>query len=131
MVASRNSLWARRLSRTAGVRGEDHSSFGGVTTPKVGLIYSPNDDFTAKASWGRSFKAPTLLQINQGQVAQLSFPRNFGGTGYSDEDMVIRVGGGNRHLEPERARTLSRSEEHTSELQSLMRTSYAVFCLKK
>src|SRR3546814_2791487 len=29
---------------------------------------------------------------------------------------------------PERA---ARSEEHTSELQSLMRISYAVFCLKK
>src|SRR3546814_9147217 len=28
-------------------------------------------------------------------------------------------------------RTTSRSEEHTSELQSLMRISYAVFCLKK
>src|SRR3546814_1215231 len=28
-------------------------------------------------------------------------------------------------------RTFSRSEEHTSELQSLMRISYAVFCLKK
>src|SRR3546814_5782674 len=27
--------------------------------------------------------------------------------------------------------TVSRSEEHTSELQSLMRSSYAVFCLKK
>src|SRR3546814_10778188 len=27
--------------------------------------------------------------------------------------------------------TTDRSEEHTSELQSLMRTSYAVFCLKK
>src|SRR3546814_3844193 len=26
---------------------------------------------------------------------------------------------------------LARSEEHTSELQSLMRTSYAVFCLEK
>src|SRR3546814_4717559 len=26
---------------------------------------------------------------------------------------------------------MTRSEEHTSELQSLMRTSYAVFCLKK
>src|SRR3546814_2247880 len=26
---------------------------------------------------------------------------------------------------------MQRSEEHTSELQSLMRTSYAVFCLKK
>src|SRR3546814_10037532 len=28
-------------------------------------------------------------------------------------------------------RSRNRSEEHTSELQSLMRTSYAVFCLKK
>src|SRR3546814_2175782 len=28
-------------------------------------------------------------------------------------------------------RTSGRSEEHTSELQSLMRISYAVFCLKK
>src|SRR3546814_2621556 len=32
---------------------------------------------------------------------------------------------------PERAKQIDRSEEHTSELQSLMRISYAVFCLKK
>src|SRR3546814_1324293 len=33
---------------------------------------------------------------------------------------------------PQRCDTLgARSEEHTSELQSLMRISYAVFCLKK
>src|SRR3546814_6651323 len=31
----------------------------------------------------------------------------------------------------ERAGDVPRSEEHTSELQSLMRISYAVFCLKK
>src|SRR3546814_3131716 len=30
-----------------------------------------------------------------------------------------------------RSRASARSEEHTSELQSLMRISYAVFCLKK
>src|SRR3546814_3485943 len=30
-----------------------------------------------------------------------------------------------------RRRPAARSEEHTSELQSLMRISYAVFCLKK
>src|SRR3546814_7961106 len=30
-----------------------------------------------------------------------------------------------------RRRDRTRSEEHTSELQSLMRISYAVFCLKK
>src|SRR3546814_6096229 len=39
-------------------------------------------------------------------------------------------GAGRRVLTPRRA-VLSRSEEHTSELQSLMRISYAVFCLKK
>src|SRR3546814_6914341 len=31
----------------------------------------------------------------------------------------------------EYAERMGRSEEHTSELQSLMRISYAVFCLKK
>src|SRR3546814_6323940 len=38
------------------------------------------------------------------------------------------VGGGEVEREPGVA---LRSEEHTSELQSLMRISYAVFCLKK
>src|SRR3546814_2346850 len=32
---------------------------------------------------------------------------------------------------PDHDRGCQRSEEHTSELQSLMRISYAVFCLKK
>src|SRR3546814_4642201 len=34
-------------------------------------------------------------------------------------------------LAPQLVNRVVRSEEHTSELQSLMRTSYAVFCLKK
>src|SRR3546814_4550976 len=34
-------------------------------------------------------------------------------------------------IEIERVDRRERSEEHTSELQSLMRISYAVFCLKK
>src|SRR3546814_11811987 len=37
-----------------------------------------------------------------------------------------------RHADPDaQGRRAGRSEEHTSELQSLMRISYAVFCLKK
>src|SRR3546814_1619602 len=35
------------------------------------------------------------------------------------------------HASPMRCVQSGRSEEHTSELQSLMRNSYAVFCLKK
>src|SRR3546814_10769483 len=37
----------------------------------------------------------------------------------------LRHGAGRRRVDRDR------SEEHTSELQSLLRTSYAVFCLKK
>src|SRR3546814_10724711 len=35
------------------------------------------------------------------------------------------------HLPSANSKAGARSEEHTSELQSLMRISYAVFCLKK
>src|SRR3546814_2015653 len=38
---------------------------------------------------------------------------------------------GQRLLTRRHAKDETRSEEHTSELQSLMRSSYAVFCLKK
>src|SRR3546814_1473447 len=50
------------------------------------------------------------------------------------QDIGLRPGqvvawlGGNTH---ELLEAYYRSEEHTSELQSLMRISYAVFCLKK
>src|SRR3546814_5397961 len=45
---------------------------------------------------------------------------------------TVDVGGANPGgLHFAQAERGSRSEEHTSELQSLMRISYAVFCLKK
>src|SRR3546814_1620176 len=56
------------------------------------------------------------------------------------DDLVLRSIGSTRARERHRgrrgnrgrgARGGCRSEEHTSELQSLMRISYAVFCLKK
>src|SRR3546814_3003807 len=43
------------------------------------------------------------------------------------QEVEVREEGGRLIIEP----VLKRSEEHTSELQSLMRISYAVFCLKK
>src|SRR3546814_5679459 len=44
---------------------------------------------------------------------------------------IVRGGCGPRRGWFGRGRSGGRSEEHTSELQSLMRISYAVFCLKK
>src|SRR3546814_7083678 len=45
----------------------------------------------------------------------------YGGTAVWSGDNAVRDADG----------LITRSEEHTSELQSLMRISYAVFCLKK
>src|SRR3546814_7372844 len=61
---------------------------------------------------------------------------------YSQLCRRARIGGGLSHSIMDNTRSMpylnpvptiaeSRSEEHTSELQSLMRISYAVFCLKK
>src|SRR3546814_7677384 len=48
-----------------------------------------------------------------------------------DIDMVVGCSGGSIYASVMALGYDPRSEEHTSELQSLMRISYAVFCLKK
>src|SRR3546814_3642207 len=62
-----------------------------------------------------------------------SWPRTTGQAVLSDLDVMRVACIAQRGPVSWRAMTRrwSRSEEHTSELQSLMRTSYAVFCLTK
>src|SRR3546814_3415241 len=60
-----------------------------------------------------------------------AFPDNQGADALRAAQLVRRDG---QEVDAERReidRDLAKSEEHTSELQSLMRISYAVFCLKK
>src|SRR3546814_1158283 len=59
-------------------------------------------------------------------------PRPINRRSYNDQPVLIFVLLGAQILDDLLFRyTSHRSEEHTSELQSLMRISYAVFCLKK
>src|SRR3546814_6354075 len=77
------------------------------------------------------------LEIGGGQPAMAERDALAGGGGLDDHRGIAEAGaaldvdaadaGGLQPVAPVRAR----SEEHTSELQSLMRSSYAVFCLKK
>src|SRR3546814_9416346 len=46
-------------------------------------------------------------------------------------DLLLEARNAQQIYEPTPVEGVERSEEHTSELQSLMRISYAVFCLKK
>src|SRR3546814_2874837 len=47
------------------------------------------------------------------------------------QDQSLAYGRGHTRFHENKRAVTERSEEHTSELQSLMRISYAVFCLKK
>lgn len=109
LIAPRSNIaGAHRLELTAAVRGEDYDSFGGVTTPKIGLIYAPGADLTLRASWGRSFKAPMLFQ-RWSQYAILDPASYYGGVGHGTEATVLAVLGGNPDLEAERATTWAAS----------------------
>jgi outer membrane receptor protein involved in Fe transport len=96
-----------RLELTGAVRTED-GDYGRVTTPKLGMIYSPTVDFTLKTSWGKSFKAPTLFQRYAAGSADY-YPAATFGTGYPTDATVLALSGGNPNLHPERARTWSAS----------------------
>src|SRR3546814_987987 len=66
----------------------------------------------------RTFRALWIQRINAAVRAE--------GLTYSQFMHGVKLAG----IELDR-KVMARSEEHTSELQSLMRISYAVFCLKK
>src|SRR3546814_9273622 len=70
------------------------------------------------------FPYTTLFRSGQDRRLVLLAALRKGQAG-AGRDARRRDGGRGRHCQ------CARSEEHTSELQSLMRISYAVFCLKK
>src|SRR3546814_8150399 len=84
----------------------------------------------------RSDASPELRE-----KTRLTTVRNFGISGFIEQDDAEAWQGIQRVAQGPVGRRLTakyqaqlgivRSEEHTSELQSLMRISYAVFCLKK
>src|SRR3546814_1485451 len=97
----------------------------GSTHPTVPLFVSR----TRPSRWGLSnlhrLLAPLLdaaVASVQAQTKPVPAGRKITGLDVRTEADIrmLRIGG-----------DLPRSEEHTSELQSLMRISYAVFCLKK
>src|SRR3546814_4465204 len=67
-----------------------------------------------------------VTQLMQQRAQADSFALNFIGAGAYEHHIPAAV-----WEITTRGEFYSRSEEHTSELQSLMRISYAVFCLKK
>src|SRR3546814_5086796 len=86
--------------------------------------------------WNRAFAPPVPFEISVNlsgrQFTRIDLVRmvtdSLEGTGLNADCLKLEI---TESALMENAQRSARSEEHTSELQSLMRNSYAVFCLKK
>src|SRR3546814_4263536 len=84
----------------------------------AGDFWSSSAAQSSSVAVGVSLHASPILTWQFGSGAPRSSSVVFGS--YASDDSVLDLN----------VCSPGRSEEHTSELQSLMRTSYAVFCLK-
>lgn len=87
-----------RLELSLAARIEDHQGVGRSTNPKVGLLYSPTSDLRLRASYGTSFRAPSLRELYTTYQLGPAFLNRDGANVLS----VIRYGG-NPDLDPETA----------------------------
>ncbi|TPG37981.1 TonB-dependent receptor [Sphingomonas koreensis] len=79
----------------------------GVLSPKLGLVYTPVAGVDLKATWGRSFKAPTLFQQYSPSTLTVLHATDLGYSNYPAESTIGIFSGGNLSLRPERAQTRS------------------------
>src|SRR3546814_4300738 len=86
-----------------------------------GVLEKQFRKYFAEAERRRGNTGETLIQLLESRLDNVVYRMGFGSTRAEARQLV-----NHRAIELN-----GKSEEHTSELQSLMRISYAVFCLKK
>jgi outer membrane receptor protein involved in Fe transport len=119
-----------RLNVSGAIRYERYPGIDAVATPKIGLIYAPLPDISFKASWGRSFRAPTLFQQYQARTALLYPAASLGGAGYPAGASALLVQGGNAALRPERARTWTATIEYQPRFLAGLRLEAGYFSIR-
>ncbi len=98
-----------QLDVNASVRTERYAHIGSATVPKIGLRYVPLDGVTVRASWGKSFKAPTFIQLYNTRYAYLI---NASDLGYAPMGTVLVTTGGNPDLKPEKSTSWTLNGEY-------------------
>lgn len=102
--------FVNRLTLSGALRYEHWNEIASVTTPRIGLIYEPDRDVIVRATWGKSFKIPTLDQINQPETGGL-YPAYWFTPPPQSGQPVLVVSGSAPNLRPERATTWSTTIE--------------------
>jgi len=111
-----------RLDLSLAGRYSDYSTFGSEFTPKYGLRWQVTDELVLRTSWAEGFRAPTIGELygsaaradlvlvdpcsggnNAANCATLGVPAGF----QQANPQISVTTGGNRELQPERARSFS------------------------
>lgn len=101
-----------RLSLTGALRFEDYSDAPSIVTPKLGLVWEPVAMLRLGASWGRSFKMPTLYQQYSGYSAILARASRYG-AGYPANANIVFAAGPDSRIGPERSKNITLSAQLT------------------
>ena len=93
-----------RLELNAAVRHDKYSDVGSTTNPKFGINWSPLHAVNLRASYGTSFRAPTIPEIygNSNNLFVQNYSNPAGGT-----IVGVALSGQNLDLKPETAKTWS------------------------
>ncbi len=92
------------LSATVAARYDDYSDFGSTTNWKLGLRFVPVEGFAIRASYGTSFRAPSLGELIPSELYYtVAIPNGMGGT----TNTLLNMSTGLSPLEPETARTFN------------------------
>jgi outer membrane receptor protein involved in Fe transport len=98
---------AALVQTSTALRLERYPDLADVVTPKLGVVVSPTSDIDLKASWGRSFRAPTMLQRYEATLGILVSAGSVGGSGLPAGSTALLLSGGRPDLKPEKARSWS------------------------
>ena len=90
----------RRLELSAAGRWERYSDFGSTLNPKIGVLWTPVADLNLRATYGRSFRAPGLRELND---PAFNTPVNLTTGGVRVLSLLLT--GGNPNLRPETAQS--------------------------
>jgi iron complex outermembrane receptor protein len=92
------------LTLSASGRYDDYSDQGGTFNPKLGITYQPNDWIKIRGNWGKSFNAPSLVDMTGVTVA---VPAGFAALGQTSPTSLILIGNRGADVKPQIANTWS------------------------
>ena len=96
---------ARELTVTVAGRFDSYSDFGGIFSPQYGLVWRPSQEIALRATYGRSFRPPSLYELYLPRTPSPTLivdPRRNG-----EPYLAMQLAGGTRDLEATRGESFA------------------------